>query len=81
VVAPAVGSVAAAVLGGTPFEGGRGSIIGTVGGALFLYVLFSLLAVLELPFIGKLPHGGRLIAQGLIFIVAVALYARSRRRT
>jgi ribose transport system permease protein len=74
-------SIAAAVLGGTPFEGGRGSVIGTVGGALFLYVLFSLLAVLDLPFVGKLPHGGRLIAQGLIFIVAVALYARSRRRT
>jgi len=74
-------SIAAAVLGGTPFEGGRGSVIGTVGGALFLYVLFSLLAVLDIPFIGKLPHGGRLIAQGIIFIVAVALYARSRRAT
>jgi ribose/xylose/arabinose/galactoside ABC-type transport system permease subunit len=72
-------SIAAAVLGGTPFEGGRGTVVGTVGGALFLYVLFSLLAVLELPFVGKLPYGGRLIAQGFIFIVAVALYARSRR--
>jgi ribose transport system permease protein len=74
-------SIAAAVLGGTPFEGGRGSIMGTVGGALFLYVLFSLLAVIDLPFVGKLPHGGRLIAQGVILIVAVALYARSRRRS
>ncbi len=74
-------SIAAAVLGGTPFEGGRGSLVGTIGGALFLYVLFSLLAVLDIPFIGKLPYGGRLIAQGIIFIVAVALYARSRRTT
>lgn len=73
-------SIAASVLGGTPFEGGRGSIIGTVGGALFLYVLFSLIAVVDLPMIGKLSSGGRLIAQGVIFIVAVALYARSRRR-
>jgi ribose transport system permease protein len=72
-------SIAAAVLGGTPFEGGRGSIAGTVGGALFLYVLFSLLTVTQLPIVGQLPYGGRLIAQGLIFIVAVALYARKRR--
>lgn len=72
-------SIAAAVLGGTPFEGGRGSIVGTVGGALFLYVLFSLLSVMQLPIVGQLPYGGRLIAQGVIFIVAVALYARKRR--
>ncbi len=68
-------SIAAAVLGGTSFEGGRGSIVGTVGGALFLYVLFSLIAVVDLPMIGKLSSGGRQIAQGVIFIVAVALYA------
>ena len=73
-------SIAAAVLGGTSFEGGRGSIVGTIGGALFLYVLFSLIAVVDLPMIGKLSSGGRLIAQGVIFIVAVALYARSRGR-
>jgi ribose transport system permease protein len=74
-------SIAAAVLGGTAFEGGRGSIMGTVGGSLFLYVLFSLLSVIDLPVLGKLTHGGRLIAQGVIVIVAVALYARSRSRS
>jgi hypothetical protein len=42
-------------------------------------VLFSLLSVTQLPIVGQLPYGGRLIAQGLIFIVAVALYARRRR--
>ena len=70
-------SIAAAVLGGASFEGGRGSIMGTVGGSLFLYVLFSLIAVVDLPGIGKLSSGGRLIAQGLIFIIAVALYAEA----
>lgn len=73
-------SIAASVLGGAAFEGGRGSVIGTVGGSLFLYVLFSLISVVDVPGIGKLSSGGRLIAQGLIFVIAVALYARSRRR-
>ncbi|MCL4396669.1 MAG: ABC transporter permease [Chloroflexi bacterium] len=71
-------SIAAAVLGGTPFEGGRGSLIGTIGGALFLYVLFSLIPVIDIPVVGRLSSGGRLIAQGAIFVVAVALYARRR---
>jgi ribose/xylose/arabinose/galactoside ABC-type transport system permease subunit len=73
-------SIAASVLGGAAFEGGRGSIMGTVGGSLFLFVLFSLIAVIDLPGLGKLSSGGRLIAQGLIFVIAVALYARSRHR-
>lgn len=74
-------SIAAAVVGGTPFEGGRGSIAGTVGGSLFMYVLFSVISY-GIPMTDiKLESGGRLIAQGIIFIVAVALYALRRRRS
>lgn len=68
-----LGSIAASVIGGTPFEGGRGTIVGTIGGVLFLQVLYSILTALALP------TSGRRIAEGVIILIAVALYARSRR--
>lgn len=67
-----LGSIAAAVIGGTPFEGGRGTLWGTFGGVLFLMVLYSILTVLALP------TSGRRIAEGLIILIAIALYARQR---
>jgi ribose transport system permease protein len=60
------------VIGGTPFEGGKGTVGGTIAGVLFLMVLYSVLTALALPV------SGRRIAEGLIILVAVALYARSR---
>ena len=67
-----LGSIAAAVIGGTPFEGGRGTIWGSLGGVLFLNVLYSILTVLALP------TSGRRIAEGVIILVAISLYAKSR---
>lgn len=67
-----LGSIAAAVIGGTPFEGGRGTVLGTFGGVLFLMILYSLLTALALP------TSGRRIAEGIIILAAIALYARSR---
>jgi ribose transport system permease protein len=67
-----LGSIAASVIGGTPFEGGRGTIWGTFGGILFLMVLYSILTVLALP------TSGRRMVEGIIILIAVALYARSR---
>jgi ribose/xylose/arabinose/galactoside ABC-type transport system permease subunit len=67
-----LGSIAASVIGGTPFEGGRGSIAGTVGGAIFLQVLYSILTAMALP------ESGQRITEGLIILIAVALYARTR---
>jgi len=67
-----LGSIAAAVIGGTSFEGGRGTIWGTFGGVLFLMVLYSILTVLALP------TSGRRIAEGLIILAALALYSRQR---
>jgi ribose transport system permease protein len=67
-----LGAIAASVIGGTPFEGGRGTVVGTLGGVLFLMVLYSILTALALP------TSGRRIAEGVIILVAVALYARRR---
>jgi ribose transport system permease protein len=67
-----LGSIAAAVIGGTPFEGGKGTVGGTIAGVLFLMVLYSVLTALALPV------SGRRIAEGLIILVAVALYSRAR---
>ena len=65
-------SVAAAVVGGTIFSGGVGTIIGGTGGALFLAILISLLR-----FMG-LPYSNQLMVQGVI--LAIAIYAQSRNK-
>ncbi|MBA7609642.1 Ribose import permease protein RbsC [subsurface metagenome] len=65
-------SIAAVIMGGTTFSGGRGGVIGTVGGALVITILFSLLTMLGMP------HSGKLMAQGIIIIGMVSLYAKRR---
>jgi ribose transport system permease protein len=65
-------SIAAVIMGGTTFSGGRGGVVGTVGGALVITILFSLLTMLGIP------HSGKLMAQGLIIIGIVSLYAKRR---
>jgi len=65
-------SIAAVIMGGTTFSGGRGGVIGTIGGALVITILFSLLTMLGIP------HSGKLMAQGLIIIGIVSLYAKRR---
>jgi ribose/xylose/arabinose/galactoside ABC-type transport system permease subunit len=68
-----LGSIAAAVIGGTPFEGGRGTIFGTIVGVLFLMTLYSLLTIVNLPV------SGRRIVEGAVILGALALYARERK--
>ena len=63
-------TLAAIVLGGTVFEGGRGSAIATVAGVLVLFVAFSIVNILGLNF------NLQLTVKGLIVIVASAIYAR-----
>lgn len=67
-----LGSIAAAVIGGTPFEGGRGTLTGTFGGVLFLMVLYSILTVMALP------TSGRRMVEGLIILLAILLYTREK---
>lgn len=67
-------AIAAVVIGGTTLAGGRGSVVGTVGGVLLLGVLFNLLIVLDIA------QSGRLMLQGAVIVVAAAIYSHSLRR-
>jgi ribose transport system permease protein len=62
--------LAAVVLGGTTFEGGRGGIGGTVAGLLVLVLAFNLVNIVGLD------YNAQLIVKGAIIIAASALYAR-----
>jgi ribose transport system permease protein len=68
-------AITAVVLGGVVLGGGRGTIIGAMGGAFALQALFTLFNQLDLP------STIRPTAQGLIIIAAVAYAARERRIT
>ena len=59
-------AIAAVVIGGTSFAGGRGGVMGTVGGVLMMTVLQNLLNIL-----GVSPYA-YLIAMGIVIIAAVA---------
>lgn len=61
-------SIAATILGGTPFEGGRGSLVGSILGSLFLLVVFGMLTVLHMA------ASGQDITQGFVIILAILLY-------
>jgi ribose transport system permease protein len=63
-------SIAAVVLGGTLLAGGRGSIVGTIGGVAIFAVLGNVMSVLEVnSFLQD-------VVRGLVIVVAVAVYAR-----
>ena len=63
-------SLAAVVIGGTNFGGGRGTVMGTIAGCLLLSMIFGILTMLNVK------YAGRLITQGVILIGAVAFYIR-----
>jgi ribose transport system permease protein len=65
-------SLAAAVVGGTAFTGGTGTIIGSAGGAMFLAIIISLLRFLGLP------YSTQLIVQGVILAVAIFFQTRTQ---
>jgi ribose transport system permease protein len=67
-------AIAAVVIGGTALAGGRGSVIGTIGGVLLLALLYNLLVIMNIA------QSGRLMLQGAVIIVAAAVYGRSLRR-
>jgi ribose/xylose/arabinose/galactoside ABC-type transport system permease subunit len=68
-------AIAAVVIGGTAFEGGRGTQIGTVAGVLILTVLFTLVLMLQFD------ESVRRIIKGLAILMAAGLYARLRARS
>ncbi|MFQ5972355.1 MAG: ABC transporter permease [Alphaproteobacteria bacterium] len=65
--------LAAVVLGGTTFEGGRGGIGGTVAGVFVLVLAFNLVNIVGLS------YNMQLTVKGLIIILASALYAYLKR--
>ncbi|UED83260.1 ABC transporter permease [Streptomyces profundus] len=68
-------SIAAVVLGGTILAGGRGGVVGTLGGVVVLAVLDSVFNQLAVdPFFKN-------VLRGVVIIAAVAVYARRRRST
>jgi ribose transport system permease protein len=67
-------SIAAVVLGGTALAGGRGGVVGTVGGVLLLASIDAVFNQLEVDAFFKQ------VIRGVIIIAAVAVYARRAMR-
>ena len=67
-------SIAAVVLGGTALAGGRGGVLGTIGGVFILAVLDNTFNQLEVNSFLKD------VVRGIIIIAAVAVYARRLER-
>lgn len=67
-------AVVAVVLGGTSLAGGRGGIAGTIGAVFLLALVGNLLNLLGIsPFVQQ-------VVNGLVIVLAVALYTAGRRR-
>lgn len=66
-------SIAAVVVGGTSFAGGRGGIGGTIAGVLLLTALFNIVLILNLQ-----VHY-QLILKGIVIIGAVMVYSMQTR--
>ncbi len=64
-------SITAAVVGGTSFAGGKGTLLGTAAGVLLVQLLSSLMLQLGLDV------QVQLVVKGLVVIAAVALYSSS----
>lgn len=63
-------SIAAVVLGGTLLAGGKGNVLGTLGGVAIFAVLDNVMSVMAVnPFLKD-------VIRGLVIVVAVAVYAR-----
>ena len=63
-------SIAAVVIGGTVLAGGKGNIMGTLGGVAIFAVLDNVMSVMEVnPFLKD-------VVRGVVIVVAVAVYAR-----
>jgi ribose/xylose/arabinose/galactoside ABC-type transport system permease subunit len=68
-------SIAAVVMGGTTFEGGRGGVLGTVVGVLIIMMLYNLVLLLHLPV--QMQY----LVKGGVIILATSFYARFRMRS
>jgi ribose transport system permease protein len=69
----ALDSIAAVVIGGTTFSGGKGGIEGTIAGVIIIAYLSSFLTILGIG------EAGRLMVQGLIILALVFSYTGRKR--
>ena len=67
--------LAAIVLGGTTFEGGRGGVVGTLAGVLVLVIAFNIVNI------SGLPYHLQMVVMGLIIIAASAVYGQINARS
>lgn len=67
-------SIAAVVMGGTTFEGGRGGVVGTIVGVLIVMMLFNIVLLVGLPV------QAQYIVKGVVIILATSFYASFRRQ-
>lgn len=70
-----MGSIAAVVIGGIEFFQGVGSIVGTIAGAFMVRFMFSFLIMINVP------EAGRMIAEGFLILVIVAIYTLKENQT
>jgi ribose transport system permease protein len=66
-------TIAAVVIGGTSIIGGRGGYVGTIAGTVIIYVLLSILTVLNIN------DAGRQIIYGLVILIVLFLYGRGKK--
>jgi ribose transport system permease protein len=64
--------IAAVIIGGTAISGGKGGYLGTVAGAIMMTVLEDFLTIVNIP------EAGRMVAQGVLILIILLLYARER---
>lgn len=67
-------SIAAVVMGGTSFEGGRGGVFGSMCGVLIMVLLFNIVLLLHFPV------QTQYIVKGAVIVLAAAFYVRRRVR-
>jgi ribose transport system permease protein len=67
-------SIAAAVVGGVVFTGGRGSLLGAAAGVLIVQLLSGMTLVLGISF------EAQLVVKGVVIVAAVALYSMAARQ-
>jgi ribose transport system permease protein len=68
-------SIAAVVIGGTSILGGHGSYLGTMGGVVIIYLIQSILIILDIA------EAGREIVNGVIILLVLFVYGRSKKTT
>jgi ribose/xylose/arabinose/galactoside ABC-type transport system permease subunit len=67
--------IAAVVVGGVALTGGTGSVLVGALGSIFIGVLLNGMALINMPAIWQM------VIQGIVIIIAVALYGVARSRT